>query len=398
MPPLEVAFYYPIPLMLSSLLGLCYNGNTKGGKKLARTVKTAKVVNSAKKSRNYVIDLIRFICAIGIVIHHCAFLYYIDPNEIPDNSRFRIGIILVEIFLIVSGYFTAKHFKTNRILKLETRFKDSIKYTLKKFKVFIPYIIISVLLGLAVSLIINGLTRQHLIEEISKLPEELTLSSVFYNTFVIPAHNPALWYLSATFLAFPLFCVLSASHKKFTRDWIYLIAILVYYTTFWTGSFTSWDALIRVFIGLAFGQLLFDLVEYFKTIKLKKSQKVYLTVIELSCALLIFAQIASRGDALRPVINNPTIFNILLAAFVQLLLVLSEQTYSTKINFKFFSFLGKFSLPIYLLHYPVLILVGHMLSNLDYKPKVVIAIISSLVCSAIIFLIVDYISRKKSKQ
>ena len=175
---------------------------------MARTVKTAKSINLAKKSHTYVIDLIRFICAIGIVVHHCAFLYYIDPNGIPGNFRFRIGLILVEVFLIISGYFTAAHFKTNRILKLETRFKKSIKYTFKKFKVFIPYIIISVLLGFTVSLIINGLTGQNLIEELSKLPEELTLNSVFYNTFVIPAHDPSLWYLSATFLVFPLFCVL----------------------------------------------------------------------------------------------------------------------------------------------------------------------------------------------
>jgi len=355
-----------------------------------------KSKKAKKPSRISMVDLIRFICAVSIVIHHYAIMYYIDPNGTPNNARFRSAFVLVEIFLILSGFFVANHFKKPSRAKLETKFKTSVQYTLTKYKAYLPLVALSLILGLIYSFIDRGFSLNALSNELAKFPFELSFNSVFYHSFTVIVHNPVLWYLSATFIIFPIFCTLSNTSKKYLRNWLYFVFIIIYYTTFWSGDFFSWPALIRVFAGLALGQLLFDFVNYLKTLKLKKSTKIALQIVEIFCLWSIIDLIIKRGDPLRPTINNPTIFNFLLASFTSLSLLLSKQTCTNKIHSNFFLFLGKISLPLFIFHYPILWIMHAILPNLDYKIGLALSLSVSIAFSIMIVAILSYRNKRQS--
>ena len=162
-------------------------------------------MNGGKKSRISAIDLVRFACAIGIMFHHFFFFFWQDEANLGTKPRFRIGFVIVEIFLIIAGYFAAKHFKNRKVQKdsLEIRAKESVKYTLKKFKGFLPYVVIAVFLGLIYSLISHDFSIPQLVSQLEKLPQELLLDSGNTSYFVRGMHVALLWYLSLLFFVFP---------------------------------------------------------------------------------------------------------------------------------------------------------------------------------------------------
>lgn len=82
------------------------------------------------------VDLARFICSLIIMTFHLNVLW-------GWNYPFQGGGIFVEFFLIITGYYTAKHFDNK---KYNNPMKESIIYTLNKFIPFLPYTIITTIL------------------------------------------------------------------------------------------------------------------------------------------------------------------------------------------------------------------------------------------------------------
>ena len=356
-----------------------------------------------KKARISAIDLVRFFCAIGILVHHYFFYFWKDDAGLGTQPRFRNGIFLVEVFLILSGYFTVKHFAKIKLKKseesIDSRFKISIKYTFDKFKVFIPYIIIAVLLGFAYGVINDNFALKRIIAHAEALPQELSLGSGLMNAFLRIYHVPSLWYLSLLFFTLPVFCVVATIKKKYVRNWILFMFVCVYYTNYWYGGFVGVDGIIRIFAGLSLGLLLFEFTEYFKTIKLNTLAKILLQCAELFFIFYIVVNLFSRGDTIRPVTNSPYFFNMMLFSFLGLSFILSKQTFTHKINFKFTSFLGAISLPLYLLHMPIQHFINHYLGDsISFKKALVLSSITSIVISIVVYLIVRKFCYKKAAQ
>ena len=351
-------------------------------------------MNGGRKARISGIDFVRFACAISIMLHHFFFFFWKDEANLGTQPRFRGGFIVVEIFLIIAGYFAAAHFKKQRKLKnntLENRFKISVRYTIKKFKKFMPCVVIAIALGLAYTIISTDFRLSNVIAQLEKLPQELLLDSGNTNYFSRNMHVSPLWYLSLLFFVFPFFCTLATSEKKYIRNWIYFVFISIYYSIEFSGSYMGINGMVRIFAGLAAGQLLFDFVEFTKRKKIKQKTRIALQFVEIFCVLYMASKLLCRGDIFRPATDSSNAYNFVLAAWTCLALLLSKKTYSYKINSKSISFLGEVSFPLYLFHAPIIFIFHHITGgNMNFWHELFISSSISILFSIIVFKIINF--------
>lgn len=82
-----------------------------------------------KNEKNSFLELWRFIAALLIMATH---MY----NFGVDNYYFRETWIYVEFFLIITGFFTAKHFDGHNC---DDYMLEALRYTWSKYKPLLPY-------------------------------------------------------------------------------------------------------------------------------------------------------------------------------------------------------------------------------------------------------------------
>ena len=119
--------------------------------------------------------------------------------------------IYVEFFLILSGFFTAKHF--DRAGNENVSVTRAVFYTVNKYKRFLPYMFAAVLLEYMVRY--GHLVLKHdwtgFFTAMEDFPAEV---------FFLSAANTngtrlsAVWYLSATFLVYPLISLIAQLKNK----------------------------------------------------------------------------------------------------------------------------------------------------------------------------------------
>ncbi len=152
--------------------------------------------------KNYTIEINRFVAILIIMGHH---LYRTGA----ENYHFAMGWVFVEFFFILTGYFTAKHL-------CKSKENNTIKYTFTKFKKIIGLTCIAILCEYALEFFMLyydiGVYDLKIIREFFKdLPFELLLIG---SSYTAPKLVPV-WYLSALFIVFPLFCLLfQIKHKE----------------------------------------------------------------------------------------------------------------------------------------------------------------------------------------
>lgn len=160
--------------------------------------------------RNSVLDMWRFIGSIVILLFHSGILGITDHH-------FQSGWIFVEFFYMITGYYTYKHFSNMKYTSLEDIATKSISYTLKKYINMLPYVIIVVFLTSIYNFIISGCSNIKIFVEML-----LEITLLFHRNIV-----PPLWYLSALFIVFPVFCCLCQMSSK------HFLAILAFsYTVY----------------------------------------------------------------------------------------------------------------------------------------------------------------------
>lgn len=349
-----------------------------------------------KRDRNPVVDLIKFFSAILIAYLHFNLIF--DPS--PDTSHFRSSYILVEVFLIITGFFTAKHFsKTKKTTKLDDSAKTAIAYTKKKFIPLLPYVLVGILIGVVANVVTyDTFSFRTIYDELIKIPMELfgfVFTKVEYNVF----YSGQLWYLSALLLTLPIFIMLANSKQKNLRDLLMFIFVCIYYCDIWIPDGVHYIAIFRVFAGLCLGQLIFRFSESLSQKKLTKKAKIFLQLIETSCPIWFLLQIVNRGDILKPDLNRPTAIAVIVAFVLYFTILFSNQTYIK--NFKsnrFTKFLGAISMPIFLIHQQIFGLIKRLDLNLSYNKLFVLCFALMSLASIAAFLIFSFHSSSTRKE
>jgi len=296
---------------------------------------------------------------------------------------FNSSHVFVEFFLFVTGYMTFKHFRKKEFThkSVNVKAREALSYTFRKFKIYLPYILISAALFYVIPIICREIAIGPAIKE--------TISDILFLTSQKLTSNVALWYISAMFIVFPLFCLLCQTRRKYLLVMASLIFVPVYYLNH-SLAFYGPESLNRVFAGLLGGVLVSELTRYLRKNWRTKNRKRLLLAIGLASFAASIFLIRSRIPTFIEIDNG---YIYVFASFIIMLAVLfSGRTPLTKVQCCFFDYLERISLPIYLLHLPVKILVLRVVANhtVSWKLTVIAIYLSSIMLAVAI----DYIFAK----
>lgn len=298
-------------------------------------------------SRSGNVDLARFIASIFIMTAHLCIMDF-------SNYYLHDSWIYVEFFLLLTGYYTAKHFDSKNY---SNPMKESIVYTIKKFIKFLPYtIVITVLmylLNLIPKLVAGELNIKGFI--FSFVDDFVFDILLITESYVKPPLDAPLWYISAMFIIFPLFSWLMQIRNRY---WI--IFITSTYSLFFYGvngviDYTStYKDLLRVMAGLCIGAFIYEFIYAFSDY-ISKINKNVLTLLEIITfiipVIITFFNLGSRRF-------------ILFCFTVCLAIMLPNLSYTSNIKGKVFTYLGRLSMPIFIIHWFIGLLIECLSNNL----------------------------------
>ncbi len=218
-------------------------------------------MNKGKTARkNDLIEFWRVIAMLLIVRHHT---YYVG---IDWKYPFRLSWIYVEFFYILTGYFTFAHFQKRQESGSANEIAEtSLVYTLRKFIRFAPYFVPAILAEYALEAIPNLAKGPFaVLEGLATLPTELLLLSSSYGR----AHLGPIWFLSAMFLVFPLFCFLIRILPKYLVCMVTFLWPVCYYGIVGvTGKRDVPHDLLRASAALCIGVVVWFLSEQIRNRK-----------------------------------------------------------------------------------------------------------------------------------
>lgn len=298
-----------------------------------------------------------------------------------NEFKFRGSYIFVEAFLFITGYFTASHFKKSALKKLDKKAEASISYTFKKFGAFIPYIIVAILLGLYFALKHTDASIISYFTQIAKIPVDLLFgSAIIYTGFSGP-----LWYASALFLVFPLFClVVQNKNYKNVRNLVFLLLIplYIYLTKLDTLGI---GALVRVFFDLMIGAVIFDLSGEFSKVKFNTRGKVLLQTIEFMSFAAIIYIISHSSDIIRELAQVKVLTFVLLIVFF--VLIFSRKTFTSNIKAPIIRKASIVILPAFLIHEPIANILVPKLDLPSYVEFMIYAAVTFALSALLVFIV-----------
>lgn len=191
------------------------------------------------------LDLLKWIFTLLIMTHH---LYHIGFEY--GRYHFTAAYRAVEFFFMVSGFLTVKHFRESAVTdNTDSAAFRAIQYTGKKFTSYLPFTIPPLMIvyfwdwaGLNFSGTVN-------------LAERFAAESAFLGCVFGGIKDIPLWYLSALFIVFPLFCIWVQKSEKYAfLLGAVMISILGYgWLVEYHGPYSNWKDLARALSGVAAG-------------------------------------------------------------------------------------------------------------------------------------------------
>ena len=336
-------------------------------------------------------DLLRFIFSLYIVGNH---FYHIGVPGEP----FVAARIFVEFFFMVSGYFMIQHFEKNyTAMGTDVSAKNAFGYTLRKYKSLMYFVIPCILAEYLFRVLYNVLSSDGFSKTgdvLQNLPLELSMIGPLTDTrSLVP-----IWYISAMLIAMPLLCFV---YLRFRTAFIYIFSWLVpvVYLLWQNGvhpKSVGVEAVARGYCDMSLGCFVYFFAQKIKSIDITRFRKLLLTLIEFICFALPIYYVSFK---------NESQYNLILLLFgIGIAIMMSRCSYSAKINGRFFSYLGKLSLPIYTLHWCigslVLILIRYIepvAKSLEIRIAVYYAL--TIISAIILCFAVDKIkARQKSKK
>lgn len=397
--------------------------------------------------RNVAIEIWRFVIAIAIIGFHTGWIIARSANGTngywmeTSNWFFGSSEVLL-IFTLTAGYFMVSHFKKRqKDPKYQERSASSRawEYTASRIKALLPVLIIGYILGVVICTKYYYPTynfRDICDMVINSAWEFLGFHAVglrstggeFFNL------NGPLWFISAiVIVGYFLYWGLCKNEEKTAGFWAPLIFIFL--SGWWCftntrAAQTAWstfglqtastngmggsatdatatigfnNGLLFVLLGLLGGMILYYLIAKLKEHKFTKTGKVSLTVLN----------IISSGLLLWYTIYQPTWFNLdrwtvsLLCILVIALALLNKDGLTKALNNKvthgLFQYLGSISLYVYMLHYPIAILMLRVLgpnsaaTTYSFWKIFIPTVIITIIFSMLVKLIMDETILKKKK-
>ena len=322
-----------------------------------------------------IVDLWKFIACIIIITHHT---YKILPS---NYHRSLVDLrVFVEFFFIITGYFTMLHFDKND--NTEQMAKSSIKYTIKKFSIFLPYVVIITIVQYSVEYYVCY-------GKISSIGSLSYFLDVLFDSLLMGRyveHVIPIWFLSAMFLVFPLFCMMCQMKDKYL---LYIFSFLL--TTYWckctnVESYNFFPlSLIRAFVFLMLGAFVYGVASYIKDFDFRKCWKIIFTIIEEFC--MVFAIIL--------LIKNEGYKSFVIFCFsIALIFIFSEQTYTSKLNSRVFAWLGEISMVMYIAHWTIIYIIQIYLPYLEIYQKLILLYLVTFLFSLLFYMIIEKIIKQ----
>lgn len=296
--------------------------------------------------RNGIIDLMRFVFCIVIVVFHSRNL------GASNNPLFaEAGYLCVEFFFIVSGFLMAKTALTMQ--KNEPLGVETVQFLWKKIRSILPYFLLAVFFSYGSKVILNGYSLSETVRNFMLGIWDLTfLNASGLNGFRLIR---ATWYLSAMYLGMLLlFPMIRKWKTTFTHIIAPLISIFLLAYLFNTKNsldqyINNWKllypGLIRAVAELSLGCICYIICERVKSASYTNFSRILFTLV----------QVLGYGFVIYCMHNMPSgkNFEYILIPIIAACVILSFSGQGIGAPFftgKFFPWLGKMSLIIYLNH------------------------------------------------
>lgn len=357
--------------------------------------------------RNYEIEWLRFIFSIMIVLNHTKFF---SADSVFPVVGCSFG---VEFFFLTSGYLMAEHVMKNSFqknihskgettpLSITSYGSDTAVFLFQKIKKLYLEFFIAEIIGYSFAFIAREMTLKGIIKVLLNSFSEVLLISMF-GFKKMGGWNGATWYISSMLIVMAfLYPILVRWRQKALQFIFPLISLLVLgYLCAALGSPrdpTKWLGWIykgnlRALGEICLGAYTWNLVQWFRAQSWNFVGRTILAFIKSSCyiSVMCYVFIYNKGSKFD--------YAFLLILCLGVALTFSQCTIEILLYEKgkhIFSFLGKYSLCLYLTHFP-------FSTNLDYvwpadwsilKKMMVYLIICSI--AALMVLKISALIRKK---
>ena len=343
-------------------------------------------MNRKKSGRIDIIELFRIIFIFSIMMLHYLSVF----SDNIASIRFRSAYIFVEAFFILTGFLTANHFRKFRQKNIDSIAKNALQYTYKKFRAFIPFMIVGILLGFIATFFVKSYNLQSIISEICKIPYQLFFGSIFLGREQL--HLGPLWYLSALFIVYPFFCMIVQANKHRNLRLLLCIPIALIFSLTGEEYIQSFPAIYRAFSCLVIGLIVFEVSSYLQRKKITTQKKIFLQFLESILFFFVMYVVLQHGDmiAWQPYVR----FCMILAFSILYILVFSRQTFSSALKIPYVAKISKITLPLFLIHGGVVLIMRNLELNIPLYPGLLVFCISSVLLSTITLLIVSKVTVK----
>lgn len=389
------------------------------------------------KTRNVAIEVWRFLIALAIIGFHTGWIiarscdgsngYFMETT----NWFFGSSEVLL-IFTLTAGYFMVSHFKkrnANKEYASRSASSRAWEYTWSRIKGLMPVLILGYVLGVIIST--NFYYPDYSFQQVCSMLinsaweflgfHSVGLRSVGNEFFNL---NGTLWFISAIIIVGYFLYWGLAKNEDFMSG-IVAPFIFIFLSGWWCftdtraaqtawstfglqttstngmgGSATSATAvlgfnngLLFVLLGMLGGMLLYYLIQKVKNHKFSATGKAVLTLVNIAAAILLIWYTVYPTTWFELDRWTVSLLCIIVIGLSLLNVDGLSKALNNKVTHSLFEYLGGLSLYIYMLHYPVAILILRMLGQntadttysfwLIFIPTVIITIILSCVIKAI---------------
>lgn len=344
------------------------------------------------KSKNGFIELMRFICAINVLLFHSLFAY--------NSVLFNNGWIGVEYFFILTGFFlTKKADETNNQVQYTSIGNDTINVLYKKFIRVFPTQFVSFIPIFILLCFIEKPTFLRLIYNfINSLPNLFMIDMTgiwYYSVF------PYGWYMSVMFIAMAFIYPLLRKHYDYMTKVFFplggvliLCWILKTYGSIvgiveWTGI--AYKGTFRGFADIMIGCAAYEITKLINKTDFTVLGKRVIAFLEIIgyISLLVFTNFN---------LEMKTVVMVIIFTALSVAITFSNKSVLSSIfTGKLFVIFGELSLPIYLNQYFGITIGKQILNNYAISGKIVclLILVITIILSIINVTVVKFINCKK---